>query len=62
MGETNYLDANLNFALKGGNLNMYISTFRKLREKTSTKKHDILKELAGELAEDLFGLKEEHLS
>lgn len=55
-------DSNLNFALKDGNLDRYLSTFQKLREKISAKEHDAIKELAGRIAEDLFGLEDDQLS
>lgn len=52
-------DGNLNFALKDGNLDRYISLFRQIREKLSREDHEEIRSLARDLAGEIFELDQD---
>lgn len=49
-------DGNLNFALKDGNLDRYLSVFRQVREKMSRQDHEEIQRIARDMAGEIFEL------
>ncbi|MES2335803.1 MAG: hypothetical protein V4551_14135 [Pseudomonadota bacterium] len=47
-------DSNLHFVLKDGNLDRYISLFRRVREKLSKEDHEEIQRLAQDMAKEIF--------
>lgn len=52
-------DSNLNFVLKDGNLDRYISFFRRVREKLSKNDHEEIQRLAKDRAREIFGFDQD---